>query len=67
MADLAQRDQVHPNQVHARKKYCRLQPTLARRLVVEIGPLDGLKPAPAGLLDRIGHRPPLAIPHRGQA
>ncbi len=46
---------------------CRLHPALARKLVGEIGPLDGLKPTLTGLLDRIGHKPPLAIPHRSKA
>ena len=46
---------------------CRLHPVLARRLVGEIGLLDGLKPTLAGMLDRIGHRPPPAIPHRSKA
>ncbi len=45
---------------------CRLHPALARRLVAEIGPLDGLKPTLAGLLDRIGHKPPPALPHRSR-
>ncbi|MGH7069850.1 MAG: CRISPR-associated endonuclease Cas1 [Acetobacteraceae bacterium] len=40
---------------------------LARGLVAEIGPLDGLKPALAGPPDQTGHEPRLAIPHQGEA
>ena len=45
----------------------RLHPQLARRIVAEIGRIDMIKPLIAGLLERIGHKPPLAIPHRSKA
>lgn len=45
----------------------RLHPQLARRVVTEIGQIDTVKPLIAGLLERIGHQPPLAIPHRSKA
>ncbi len=46
---------------------CRLHPQLARRVVAEIGPIEGIQPVVGGLLDRIGHKPPPAIPHRSKA
>ena len=45
----------------------RLHPQLARRVVAEVGQIDPVKPLIAGLLDRIGHKPALAIPHRSKA
>ncbi|MDA8051106.1 MAG: CRISPR-associated endonuclease Cas1 [Rhodospirillales bacterium] len=46
---------------------CRLHPQLARRVVAEIGPIEVIPPILAALLDRIGHKPPPAIPHRSKA
>ena len=46
---------------------CRLHPALARRLVAEIGSVEGISSLLAGLLKRLGHTPPLAIPHRSKA
>ncbi|WP_162800620.1 CRISPR-associated endonuclease Cas1 [Acidibrevibacterium fodinaquatile] len=46
---------------------CRLHPALARRLVADIGPIEGISPLLAAFLRRLGHTPPLAIPHRSKA
>lgn len=45
----------------------RLHPQLARRIVAEVSQIDPTKPLIAGLLDRIGHKTALAIPHRSKA
>lgn len=45
----------------------RLHPQLARRVVAEVGQIDMIKPLIAGLLERIGHKPATAIPHRSKA
>jgi CRISPR-associated protein Cas1 len=46
---------------------CRLHPALARHVVAEIGPIGGISALLAALLKRLGHTPPLAIPHRSRA
>jgi CRISPR-associated endonuclease Cas1 len=45
---------------------CRLHPQLARRVVAEIGQIDGIAPMLAGLLRQLGYKPPVARQHRSK-
>jgi len=46
---------------------CRLHPQLARRVVAEIGQIEGIAPMLAGLLKQLGYKPPVARQHRSKA
>jgi CRISPR-associated protein Cas1 len=46
---------------------CRLHPQLARRVVAEIGQIEGIAPMLAGLLGQLGYKPPVARQHRSKA
>jgi len=46
---------------------CRLHPQLARRLVAEIGQIEGIASMLAGLLGQVGYKPPVARQHRSKA
>lgn len=46
---------------------CRLHPQLARRVVAEIGQIEGIASVLAGLLGQLGYKPPVARQHRSKA